>query len=492
MFKKQRIKVVAFFIAQVFMLCGLSQAQEAIVQKNCLAPFLQIKSGQLQSYFVYKHIFSLGQENEYILRTNESKSFFESLNANYEAIAEWLKEEYEFLDKNGQEKKYVLKDYIDLVLSGQFEFPEKHHDLISAIAFLSNEELWEQWVLVRDEGTLSSFNSFPALLSFFDYLPANFAHYISYVNLMELIDNNNVFYRKQKYIFLEVIKRWARKKTADNNRAEQIKIAQELEKVLYNLLELMKKPPVPLVTGLNDGYSHNRNPNERIYRFRIFQDYCKQLLQLLENISKPSPVLKNTTHLLIEKLRAISVITDETIFEKSAKKGNYLGNACGEQYQGAAYEQTMLKAFKDIKSNFVLMAIIIGLVKADNVIDSSMISNPEQIKAAESLIEATETKVLLSTIKKLITLGQEYFASDNNRIMTIDMLLQTHVARLLELVDKNSSLFLEAEIWRLKEIAENSGVTIYNKMHFFKLLKQHIGQIKDSHQIVNNEIETSI
>ncbi|MFH1459466.1 MAG: hypothetical protein ABIG64_03720 [Candidatus Omnitrophota bacterium] len=210
-FTKRSIKIFIFLIIQTLLLPGISLAKNVDGEISYLSPFLQMESRQLQNCFLDKHNFYLRVENENILRTNDKKSLFDVFDIKDKNFAEWLEARFEILDKNGHKKRYILKDYLELVFSNQFEFPKKQQRLISKIASLSSEELWEQWVSVRDTGTLSDFDNFSDLLDFFAYQPFYFLHYILYVNLMELMDENNTIYREQKYIFLEMMKRWARK-----------------------------------------------------------------------------------------------------------------------------------------------------------------------------------------------------------------------------------------------------------------------------------------
>ncbi|MBU1044414.1 MAG: hypothetical protein KJ915_08490 [Candidatus Omnitrophica bacterium] len=148
--------------------------------------------------------------------------------------SEWLDERFPVLDKNGKEKEYVFKEYIDQVLSGTFEFPEYHQELISNISSLPTEDLWDQWVSVRDEGTLSNFSSLSEFFNFFTDQPY-FLHYVFYVNLRELQNREDPKIIKQKYIFIEIFKRFvffAQSLSKEKNQPEILTIEEDSREVI--------------------------------------------------------------------------------------------------------------------------------------------------------------------------------------------------------------------------------------------------------------------
>ncbi|MFH1093091.1 MAG: hypothetical protein V1739_02915, partial [Candidatus Omnitrophota bacterium] len=72
MSKKQLIRVVAFFITQVFLLCGVIQAADSVIENECLSPYLQIEKSLFKNLF-YAVQDTVTQRSPYVLLRGEAK-----------------------------------------------------------------------------------------------------------------------------------------------------------------------------------------------------------------------------------------------------------------------------------------------------------------------------------------------------------------------------------------------------------------------------------
>ncbi len=125
MFNKQGIKVIAFFIVQVFLLSGISQAADAaVIDMNCLAPVLEIESAQLRTFFLKDSIKRRVQEKD--SNTENIGSQFKPVDI---SLQDWFinghlgtlyhklkhsKDVSEFADMLGQ-RIGLSRDYIELL-----------------------------------------------------------------------------------------------------------------------------------------------------------------------------------------------------------------------------------------------------------------------------------------------------------------------------------------------------------------------------------------